>query len=379
MKQSKLKACALFAGTAALLLGLGACNKEPSVPEEVMLVVPHAKVQAQVGERAPMTKASLDGTTESMTLNWEVGDKVVMVSNGSVNGTLTCKSVSGGTGSFEGDVYNFTPAGVSLFYLGNQSANGINASFDLSRQTGTMSGLVGMLFLKTSSDVVLEDVTPADAGEGEKVYALSGTVTFNPKPLLPILEVRNLDMALIKSGLVNADADEDGVVTDDEISAALLGVKTSSFKLEGLYNQVSINLTDDTVTGGYMPSTSIMTVGPVLSSERANSYFFAVVPQTATGVKMQINYVGADVSNVMLTGIDWTITADGSSFYSDMATKEGVEFGSMSFKYGYGAQTIGGGERADGMNQKNGYGGSTIDGANNTDASKGGYTGQEAY
>ena len=382
MKQSKLKACTLFAGAAALLLGLGACNKaETDVPEEPLLVVEHATVRAQVGDRGTATKASLDGDDfTSMTLNWAVGDKIVVVSNGIVNGTLTCKSLSGTTGNFEGDISKFTPDAVTLYFLGNQSPNDVKATFDLSRQAGTMNELVGMLFLRTEiGSVAFVKEEEESASEGSESYVLSGTVSFISTPMIPILEIQNLDKALIKSGLVDADADENGDVTDEEAEAALVGVKASSVKIEGLQNQLCVNLLTGEVSADMMPNTNLITVGPSRANDRANSYCLAVVPQNATGVKMQISYVGSDIPSLMITDINWDMTSDSAHFTTDINEKTGLSFGSLSFKSGYSGNTVGGGERSDGLNSKNGYGGKTIDGADDAVSDKKGYSGNEVY
>ncbi len=384
MKQSKLKACTLFAGAAALLLGMGACNKaETIVSEEPLRVVEHATVRAQVGDRGTATKASLDGDMSSMTLNWAVGDKIVVVSNGIVNGTLTCKSLSGTTGNFEGDISKFTPDAIKLYFLGNQSPNGVNATFDLSRQAGTMNELVGMLFLKTASDVTFVKDEEESASEGSESWKLSGTVSFDPKPMIPILEIQNLDRALISSGLVvPEDSDSSGDYDDDEMNAALLGIKASNVKIEGLQNQLCIDLLNGKVSAGMMPNTNLITVGPSRANDRANSYCLAIIPQNAEDVKMQISYVGAPVSSVMVTGIDWEMLDDDGNLKANHLTTNMAEKGmsvALSFKYGYSGNTIGGGERSDGMNSKGGYGGQTIDGADDEVSSKKGYGGNEVY
>lgn len=327
-------------------------------------MVEHATVRAQVGDRGTATKASLDGNMSSMTLNWAVGDKIVVVSNGIVNGTLTCKSLSGTTGNFEGDISKFNPDKITLYFLGNQSPNGINATFDLSRQAGTMNELVGMLFLKTEiGSVKFVKDAEKSTSEGAEAYKLSGEVSFDPKPMIPILEIQNLDQALVHAGLAT--------------SVDLVGVKASSVKIEGLQNQLCIDLLTGDVSAGMMPNTNLITVGPSRANDRANSYCLAVVPQNAEGVTMQISYVGSDISSLKIEHIDWNMTT-GDHFTTNMANK-GVVLGPLSFKSGYSGNTIGGGERSDGMNSKGGYGGKTIDGADDYVSSKGGYGGNEVY
>ncbi len=367
MKQSKLKACTLFAGTAALLLGLGSCNKEPNAAvEEAPLVVEHATVRVQVGDRGAATKASFSGNV----LDWSVGDKVVMVSNGCVNGTLECTSLDGTSGVFEGDISQFTPSGVQIYFLGNQDPSGAESTFDLSTQNGTEAALVGFLFLKTESTIVLEKTSADD--DPNVTYGISDdspAISFDPTPLVPFLEIRNLDQGLVQSGSL----------TEEELT----GVKATQVKIDGLKNILRIDLTTGKVSASMSPKTTVTTIRPA-SADRANNYFMAIAPQTATGLTMEVSYTSQDVPSLQWQNINWTIAdpqAEGSStasYYTDWNTQTGLTFGSISTKGGYSGASVSGAETADGKTNKGGYNGSNVDGTvDNPQGSKGGYNGSE--
>ena len=359
MYQTKLKAFALAAGLSAMLGGLSSCNKEVAVvPEAASEVVAHAVVQAKVGDRGAATKASLSSGYE---LSWGLGDKLVMVSNGCLNGTLTCTE-PGSPATFKGDVSQFTPSGVEFYFLGNNDASGIQSSFDLSKQNGTQASLVGFLFLKTASPVTLSKTS--EEGDPEQTYELDGTVEFNPTPLAPILNLTELDKVLYYAGLV-PDADE-----------SLLGVKATSVKIEGLQNVLKIDLASGTVSAGMSSKTNVTTVSPANTADRANSYYMVVVPQNATDLTLQINYTGSDVSMVSWPGINWNLTTTGVSFYTDWSNQDTGGIGTISTKGGYSGVTVEGGETADGLTNKGGYNGSNTDGtSDNPQGSKGGYNG----
>ena len=381
MKQSKLKAGILFAAASALLLGLGACNKEPSVdPAEAKVVIPFARVQAKVGDLGDATKASLNDDRDL--LSWSVGDKLVMVSNGLINGTLTCTSLEGTKGIFEGDMSKFN-LDVTLYFLGNQSANAVNATFDLSRQSGTADGLVNFLFLKTEvGSVHLTDATPEDASEGEKKFELDGSVTFDPVPMLPFFELRDMHTALIKAGYADdTDSDSNG------IPDALEGVKTTSVTFHGLQNQLNINLLTGESSSSMVPNKDYVTISPI-TAQRANTYYMAVAPQVAEEVRVEINYTGFPAANsIMMTGANWDMSDTSKGYYIDWnndqydsSNENSVSYGSIVFKGGYYAGTVGGGERADGLNIKNGYYGANPDGtSDDPQGNKQGYSGHEPF
>ncbi|MBQ7609744.1 MAG: hypothetical protein IJU74_01445 [Bacteroidales bacterium] len=358
MYQTKLKAFALAAGFTALLGGLSSCNKEAAVvPEAASDVVAHAVVQAKVGDRGAATKASLSSGYE---LSWGLGDKLVMVSNGCVNGTLVCTE-PGTPATFKGDVSQFTPSGVEFYFLGNHDASGIQSSFDLSTQNGTQAALVGFLFLKTASPVTLSKTS--EEGDPEQKYELDGTVEFNPTPLAPILNLRELDKVLKYAGMVE---------TDEE----LVGVKATSVKIDGLKNVLKIDLATGTVSAGMSSKTSVTTISPASSADRANSYYMAVVPQNATGLTLQINYTGSEVPMIIWPGINWNLSTEGVSFYTDWSNQDTGGIGYLSTKGGYSGVTVEGGETADGLNNKGGYNGNNTDGtSDNPQGSKGGYNG----
>ncbi|MBQ9410415.1 MAG: hypothetical protein IJU21_02275 [Bacteroidales bacterium] len=371
MKQSKLKAGILLSAASALLLGLGSCNKEPSIDPAAKVVIPFARVQATVGDPAGATKASLNDARTL--LSWEVGDKLVMVSNGLINGTLTCTSLDGTVGNFEGDMSKFN-LDVTLYFLGNQSANAVDATFDLSRQSGTADGLVNFLFLKTAvGSVHLKDVTPQDASEGEKKFVLDGSVTFNPQPILPFFELRDMHTALIKAGY------SDGTDLD--------GVKTTSVTFHGLQNQLNINLLTGESSSSMAPDKNYVTVSPI-TAQRSNSYIMAIAPQVASKVSVEINYTGFPAANsIMMTGANWNMSDASKGYFLDWTKDQydssnpnSVSYGSLVFKGGYYAGTVGGGERADGLNIKQGYGGQNPDGtSDDPQGNKQGYNGHEPF
>lgn len=373
MKQSKLKAGILLSAASALLLGLGSCNKEPSIDPAAKVMIPFARVQATVGDPAGATKASLNDARTL--LSWEVGDKLVMVSNGLINGTLTCTSLDGTVGNFEGDMSKFN-LDVTLYFLGNQSANAVDATFDLSRQSGTADGLVNYLFLKTEvGSVHLKDVTPADAAEGEKKFELDGSVSFNPEPILSIFELRDMHKALINGGFAANETE-------------LEGVTTTAVKFLGMKNQLSLNLLTGEATASMVPDNKYITVSPA-ASQRSNTYYMAFVPQDVEELTLDISYTGFPAANnIVLTGTNWNLnqkvgeTDENEKFYfidwSVTSNKSG--YGALCFKQGYYAGTVGGGERADGMTIKQGYSGANPDGlSDDPQGNKQGYSGHEPF
>lgn len=361
MKKTKLKAFAfVLMGLSAAGVTLSSCNKEPAaVTEPEQEVVAHAVIEAKVADRGAATKASL---ATDYKLSWGLGDKLVMVSNGCVNGTLYCTE-PGDPATFKGDVSQFTPTGVEFYFLGNNDASGIQSSFDLSRQGATQASLVGALFLKTSSPVTLSKTSDDD--DPEQTYELDGTIEFDPKPMIPILQLKDLDKVLYYAGMVENDSD------------ALIGVKATQVKIDGLKNVLKIDLATGKISAGMSSETTVTTIQPASSADRANTYYMAVVPQDAKNLSIQISYTGAETSNVVWTGINWNLTTEGvSNYYTDWSDKDRSGLGSYSTKGGYSGVAVEGGETADGLNNKNGYGGVNTDGtSDNPQGSKGGYNG----
>lgn len=358
MYRNKLKAIALAAGSIALLAGAFSCNKqEKDVSGVADEVVTHAVVKARVGDRGAVTKATMGS---NYALTWDVGDKLVMVSNGCVNGTLECIT-AGDPATFQGYVSQFTPSGVDFYFLGNQPVGGIHTSIDLSSQNGSQGSLVGFLMLKSSSRVSLSKTS--EEGDPEITYELDGDVSFNPTPLAPILELRELDQVLLKAGMVESEDD-------------LTGVKATSVKLVGLKNILQIDLSSGTVSASMSSETTVTTIAPI-ASQRANNYFMVVAPQNTTGISMQVNYTGADVSQVIWNGIDWDLSAEGvTSYYTDWTKQSTGGISPLTTKVGYGGVTVEGGATEDGMTNKGGYGGVNTDGTvDNPQGSKGGYSG----
>ena len=347
---TKLKAFSVCA-TATLLLGLSSCQKDPGNLPEPMLVVERASVCAQVAERGGDTKADFDGST----LDWTEGDKVVMVSNGNVNGTLTCTNAA--SGIFEGDVSQFTPAAVKFYFLGNREVGNVNATFDLSSQRGSEERLVDYLFLAPAGEVELEKTS--DDGDPNITYALKEgeTVSFNPVPLIPFLEVR---------------LDKDGS------PASQTGVKVSSVIISGLKNLLTIDLISGDVSASYVSGVETTTIAPARVADYAKRYYLAVIPQEASSVSFEIHYSGGSVDQEVWSGINWGSISAGSSYYTDWSKQSGLDIGSLSSKIGYDGFDITTG--SDGSTKKGGYGGSNPDGtSDNPTGNKRGYGGSNNF
>ena len=333
-----------------LLLSAVSCNKESAVDEEPLMVVEHGTVTTRLsGAGGADTKATYTGDETSGTLNWTVGDKIVMASNNVVNGTLTCTAVDGsGNATFKGGISQFTPASVNFFYLGGQAAGGINATYDLSSQSGTAVGLAKCIYLKKMG-LVLEETEP-----GSEQYQISGgaALSFDPQPLVSFIKM-NLEIA--------------GTPTDE------VGVKVKSVEFQNLANKMRLNLMDGSLEA--VADETATKVGPGKSADYARSYIMAVVPQTigAEGVSMKVNY--STNSSLIWTDL-WTgqaISSDNNYTSSPSSTPK-----LLSAKIGYAGNTIGGGENADGMSHKFGYNGNNADGTSDTPTGqKGGYNGNQ--
>lgn len=355
--QSKLKICSfLFAG-ATLLLGISSCNKDDTqIVQGPVRIVERAVVTTEVGDRGATTKAAY----ESNTLSWTLGDKLVMVSNEMVNGTLVCEEVdASGNGTFSGDVSQFDPDNATLFFLGNQDASVVESSFDFSSQSGSERGLANYLFMKSNPFHLVQQES-----ENPNIlkYAPADEITFDSKPLVSIIYL-TLDYA----GTPGA---EDGVTI-------------SSVNFEGLKNRMSLNLLTGNITASFVKdskgednkSTSLT---PAKKADYAKAYWLAVVPQSTNDISMKVSYEGSTTKSMLWTGIDWTVES-GISYTTDWSSQRPT-INQISAKYGYNGNAVEGGENADGLSHKGGYNGNNADGtSDNPLGSKPGYNGNDIY
>lgn len=358
MKQSIIRKCLVTIASVAALPVLFSCQKQESaLAEPAMEVVANADIVMSAGKENSSTKAYVEGDY----LYWEVGDKIVMVSNGQINGTLVCTAVDPSThnGTFSGPISNFTPASVNFFYLGNKEVDNVNPKFDLSLQTGVLSNAANHLYFKKIG-VVLTDT-------GNKVYKPSGAVTFEGMVALLTLYLN--------------PANSPAVTTP--------GTLASAVTINGLMNAMSIDLRTGNPTpvfakmfNGTTDKTTT-TVSPTNRMNYANSYVIAVVPQDAMGLTMSVKYLKPDGSTetTQWSNINWNMTECGgvaihTDWTSDGKTPTIVE---ASAKLGYGGVAVEGGENADGENHKGGYDGANVDDqdVDNPSGNKPGYGGKE--
>ena len=353
MNQSIFKGSSLAALFVAALFGLSSCQKDRTdSPVQSPEVVALADFSMAVEGPGASTKASVsDGF-----LYWQVGDKIVMASNGQINGTLVCNSVdASNVASFSGTITDFTPAGVNLFFLGNKAADGMNPEFDLSKQSGTMDKAASYLFLKKTG-VKLEETTPG-------VYQASESVAFEGVTSI-------LNVGLAPNGSPGAD-----------------GALATSVQINNLKNAFSINLADGSVTPSFIKAADgttdvkVTTVAPSNVMQYSNSYCIAVVPQNATNLTMRVDYLASDGSTetTQWSDINWDMTDLGGKIIStDWEGGKAPTIVESSMKGGYSGQAVEGGENADGQNHKGGYNGATVgDQVDNPSGQKPGYSGAE--
>lgn len=330
------------------LMGLAACSGDDDALQpqpQTPVVVSHAYVSVSTGEGAA-TRADVSDNT----LNWQAGDKVVAYSNGQVNGTLVCSEVDGsGKALFKGELSNFAPASVNLFFLGNRSvSSGRSLTVDFSSQNGSTSGLVGYLFL-AKTGVVFEELGSAD--EVGLLYKVAEDVVF--EALTSIME-------LTLSG--------DGTPSTRDY-------KAKSVKVAGLQNQLTVNFATGEVTTGQTNDEGIITVRPTSAATYADTYYMAVIPSADNNeVSMTIAYQdgGTGSKIVTLSNLDWSSMAEGSYYFLNWEEKEPMP---VSSKSGYNGASVDG-SRGDGQSTKNGYNGQNADGTmDDPTGSKSGYNG----
>lgn len=345
MKLSQIKKMLLL-GSGILLLGMVSCSKaaeEPAQEADSSIVVPaaHISLQAQLGDG---TKASY----ADRILSWQEGDQLLVYSNGQVNGTLVCTGVDGsGKGTFSGEVTNFAPASVNVFFLGNRSvaADAHSLTVDFSAQTGAVMNLPSYILLK-STEV---EYTEISAG----TYA----------PAAPV------DMDALVS-ILNLKLDYTG-------TPGAAGYKAKNVTINGLKNQITVNFADGTVSTGSI-NEGRTTVVPVKVGDYSLSYLMGVIPDEsnkALTVKVGYQDDGVGTSFALWTGVDWSGMAVGRYYWTNWAGKNLVQ---PSAKNGYNGDAVTGGENTDGTNHKGGYSGSNADGSvDNPTGNKNGYNGTD--
>ena len=352
MKQTKLKAL-LSAPALMLLLGLVSCNKEAGSPEVKQLrVVDRAVVTTSLGG-GNATKADFDNTSGKFT--WQAGDRIVMVSNGQINGTLTCSSNEGGFATFTGEVEQFTPESVNLYFLGNNSVSEMSPVFDFSAQSGSVAKSSSYIFFKVTG----VELTTTD----EENYSPKVEPTFEK---ITSFITMNFDVPAI--------------------SGQEAGTKVKSVKIDGLDNRLCLDLATGDIRHDYMKNSLggenvTTTINPGGAANYGTEYLLAVIPQEANDLTIRVEYVSNDGSGTTTTlwnGIDWNV-AEGTNYTTDWSKQEIVP-AAVSDKGGYNGSAVSGGENADGKNHKGGYNGQSVDGeVDNPTGDKSGYTGWEVY
>lgn len=355
MEQSFIKRCPAAIALAATLSVLFSCTKQEGSPAEPSgEVVARADFSMSVGSDASSTRASVSGDC----LYWQVGDKIVMASNGQINGTLVCTEVDGGDkASFSGEITNFTPAGVNFYFFSNREVDGMNPVFDLSLQNGDPASVAAYAFLKKTGVPLVEDA--------ENSYAPASDVAFEGITSL-------LTLTLDPAGS----------------PAATPGTVATSVTINGLKNCLSVNLADGSVTPAFAKmldgstDRTVTSVTPTGVAKYSNSYVMAVVPQNASGLTMIVSYLKSDGSTAITqwSGINWDMSGKAGKNIRTGWTGDGKvpTILETNLKSGYSGQAVEGGENADGQSHKAGYGGVTVgDQVDDPQGDKNGYTGTE--
>lgn len=345
MMLSKIKEF-LILGSGILLLGMVSCKKAAEEPSREARPA-RVSLTAQVGSD---TKAGyLAGK-----VSWEVGDQLVLHDGTQVLGTLQCYSAdANGKGSFTGEVASFTSAAsytADVWFLGNRSVSSNTLTVDFSSQNGTPSGVSSYIFL-LKEDVVFEK-------DGE-IYKPSSTISF--------AQSFNAIMELRMSG-ANGPAEQPGN-----------GLKAKKITIEGLKNQLILDLSAKSATAGYANAAPYTTtVAPSSVPQYSDVYYLSVIPDAAnTGLSLKADYQDGDTGTftVRWIGLNWSAMVSGKWYYTDWSTKTAIQYSS---KVGYNGQAVTGGENADGKDRKGGYNGVNADGENeNPTGNKGGYSGTE--
>lgn len=363
MKQSKLMACSLLAGSLlAVVFGAASCQKEQATVEPVKKVVDRGVVSFSIAGRGSDTKASIEGTT----LKWQAGDQIVMASNGQINGVLSCtETTPEGQGTFTGEVSQFTPESVNFFFVGNQNVSGGSvASLSFSSQDGKVLTLANKYTFLKLLGVRLEETDP----EGDPYhYELSGA--------------SSLQMEQIKGvkciNLTFADLPGSPMMDGEE---PVLGVRPTHVRFDGLRNTMKLDLTTGEYTVDFDADRTPVEIN-VKSIDYADTYVLAVLPQNTEGIEMTVNFTGTSTTQKTWSGIKWNVDANLNGEYVTDWTRQSLTQIAYTYKNGYGAGVIGDKESEDsGLTEKNGYGEGNADGYKSDDRTqKGGYKGGDVY
>jgi hypothetical protein len=346
MMLSKIKEF-LILGGGILLLGMVSCKKAAEEQPSQEARPARVTLTAQVG---PDTKAAyLAGK-----VSWEVGDQLVLHDGSQVLGTLQCKEAdASGKGSFTGEVASFSTEAsytVNVWFLGNRSVSSNTLTVDFSSQNGTPAGVSSFIFL-LKEDVVFNKV--------EDTYSPSSTISF--------AQSFNAIMELRMSG-ANGPAKQPGN-----------GLKAKKITIEGLKNQLTIDLAAKNATADYANAAPYTTtVAPSSVPQYRDVYYMSVIPDTAnSSLNIIADYQdgGTGTFTVRGIGLNWSSMVSGKWYYTDWTSKTAIQYSS---KVGYNGQAVTGGETADGKDGKGGYNGANADGSNdNPTGNKGGYSGTE--
>ena len=331
-----MKKLSIFAVVLASIVGFSACSSDDVGESQTPAskVVAHAVFSMQMGGGAS-TRATMD----SNTLKWRVGDKLILASNGQINGTITCTEITGdGTGTFSGSINNFTPNGVNLYYLGDRDVSSMNPVFDFSVQQGSTDVVCNYILLKK---IGLQLVEQLDGS-----YAPNGKV----------------EMDAITS-LLNLNLEHDGTPSTGYLAKAAW--------IKGLKNQISVNLANGEITASYInkaiPVTSSGTdnqltrISPLTSEEYSNTFIIGVIPQYATDISIRVDYHSEDGDNIetLWNNINWNI-GEGKNFVTNWTEQGDLEIVEVSSRTGYPGQAVDTGENNDGYDHKTGYNGSDV-------------------
>ena len=262
-----MKKLSFFAVALMACLGFSACSSDdfaPNVNSEGLTVVSHAKMVMTFGDGAETRATYTDGTG---VFAWAVGDKIVVASNGQINGVITCTSATSGTGTFEGALNDFTPESVNLFYLGGEEATSMAPTIDFSTQTGDVTKFV-----------VLKKTGLALTKNSDGDYVPSGN---DDVKMTPVTSILNLDLTCSATGVSGKNA----------YKATLSDVR----------NSLTINLASGEVTVSSTPGT--ISCKP---SSATLAYTIGLPAQEETIPSLTADYLGGMIatwSDVDLTAV----------------------------------------------------------------------------
>lgn len=355
MKQKIIEVITLL-GAFLVTAGFLSCSKEetPVAPEPE--VVSCAEVLLEVGDDA-QTKASYDQA--GRILYWQEGDQLVLFSNDKINGILSCTSVDGsGKATFSGTISSFTPEAINVYFFCNKPVGSSKPNFDFSLQNGNAVSVSHYLFLK-SLNVKFEKIA-------EHQYEAAEKLQF--EALTSILDIN----------VVNAGAPVPS------------GTKASSVKIDGLKNQMTVDLKTGEVTSSFVKTPDFgtsgqkdlttTTIAPRNTADYSTNYLVALIPQASDNVTMIVNYADGSYNGLKTywNVIKWSVGA-GNAYVTDWDQQSvHLDILDVSPKAGYAGVAVDTGENADGTSHKGGYNGVDPEGSvDNPNGQKGGYNGTE--